>query len=86
MGVFRVHDGTLSDLYIHPNYVRCGYGTACVRFALAQSEDLRLTVLSTNDGAIGLYWKMGFRFTGRDIPLGDTLREREMIYMEKHNG
>ena len=43
---------------------------------------LRLTVLSDNHAAIGLYEKMNFRFTGNDTLLRDGLWEREMVYTE----
>ena len=86
VGVFRLADGTLSDLYISPDRMGRGYGTACIRFALEQCRELGLTVLSSNDRAIRLYEKMGFRFTGRDIQLKNGLLEREMRYTEKHNG
>ena len=86
VGVFALEDNLLSDLYIRPDYQGRGYGTQAVRFALDKFPQLRLTVLSNNFGAIRLYEKMGFRFTGHDIPLRDGLLEREMRYMEKHNG
>lgn len=80
VGVFRLYEGTLSDLYIHPDHFGKGYGTACVNFALYECQDLRLTVLSTNSRAIGFYEKIGFRFTGKDVPLRGDLWEREMRY------
>ena len=86
VGVFCVEDNVLGDLYIHPAYQKRGYGTAAIRFALSNFPQLRLTVLSNNINAIRLYEKMGFRFTGVDVPLRNGLFEREMRYMEKHNG
>ena len=87
VGVFRVCEGILSDLYIHPDRQSRGYGTACVRFAVGQcTMPLGLTVLSSNEAAVGLYRKIGFRFTGRDTLLRPGLWEREMIYTENHNG
>lgn len=85
VGVFQLWNGTLSDLYIHPRYQKMGYGRACVEYAVAHGGH-RLTVLSTNQAAIRLYEKMGFRFTGRDISLKPGLLEREMEYTEKQNG
>lgn len=85
VGVFQLAGGTLSDLYIHPLYQGMGYGRFCVEYAIAQGGH-RLTVLSTNAKAIGLYEKMGFRFTGRDVCLKPELWEREMEYTEKNNG
>ena len=86
VGVFSLDESVLGDVYIHPAHQRKGYGTEAVRFAQLQSDHLRLTVLSNNDAAIHLYEKMGFRFTGQDVPLRNGLLEREMRYMEKHNG
>ena len=82
VGVFRIKDGTLSDLYIHPAQMGKGYGTDCVAYAQKKNPKLRLTVLSFNERAIRLYEKMGFRFTGMDIPLKNGLVEREMKYTE----
>lgn len=86
VGVFRLNGELLSDLYIRPDKTGQGYGTACIRHAMEQCEMLRLTVLSSNYRAIHLYQKLGFRFTGADIPLKNQLWEREMIYTENHNG
>lgn len=86
VGVFCLLDDKLSDLYIHPEHQGRRYGRGCVEFAQARSSTLWLTVLSNNKKAIRLYEKMGFRFTGQDIPLRDGLWEREMRYSEKDNG
>ena len=83
VGVFCLNGEDFGDLYIHPDHQGKGYGTACIRFAVAQSPSLRLTVLSSNEKAVRLYEKMGFRFTGTDIPLKSGLYEREMRYTEK---
>ena len=86
VGVFRLTEAELSDLYIHPEYQGRGCGRACVKFAQSRYSELRLTVLSNHEKAIRLYEKMGFRFTGQDIPLREGLWEREMRYTEKDNG
>ena len=86
VGVFCLLDDKLSDLYIHPEHQGRRYGRGCVEFAQSKHKELRLTVLSNNKKAIRLYEKMGFRFTGRDVPLRDGLWEREMRYSEKDNG
>ena len=78
VGVFCLDGENFGDLYIHPSHQSKGYGTACVKYVMKQKNNLRLTVLSTNTEAIRLYQKMGFRFTGNDIPLRDGLCEREM--------
>lgn len=86
VGVFCLQGNEISDLYIHPAKTGNGYGTACLRFAMSKRKKLRLTVLSSNDTAIRLYRKLGFRFTGKDIQLRENLLEREMIYTEKEHG
>ena len=86
VGIFRLNGEELSDIYIHPSLTGRGYGTSCLRFAMDKCKRLRLTVLSTNERAIHLYLKMGFRFTGADTLLRDDLWEREMTYTENHNG
>ena len=83
VGVFRLKEGILSDLYIHPAYSGKGYGSACVAFAKKKAGQLLLTVLSSNEEAIGFYRKRGFRFTFKDSPLKNGLWEREMEYTEK---
>ena len=83
VGVFCLRGDDFSDLYIHPVHQGKGYGTACLRYAMEHSSILRLTVLSNNEPAIGLYLKMGFRFTGRDIARRAGLTEREMIYRKE---
>ena len=80
VGVFSLAGDNFGNLYIHPDHCRKGYGTACVQYAMERSHKVCLTVLSSNSKAIGLYHKMGFRFTGDDIPLRNGLYEREMQY------
>lgn len=80
VGVFSLVGNNFGNLYIHPKHWRNGYGTACVQYAMEQNSKLFLNVLSSNTKAIGLYLKMGFRFTGNDTMLRDGLYEREMRY------
>lgn len=84
VGVFRMADNIIGDLYIHPAAMGKGYGTACLQFAVSQCDHLYLTVLSSNERAIRLYKKMGFRFTGKDTQLREGLWEREMEYTDKN--
>ena len=79
VGVFCLNGEEFSDLYIQPKDQGRGYGTACLRYAIGQSPRLQLTVLSSNTAAIALYEKMGFCFTGKDIPLRNGLFACEMI-------
>lgn len=82
VGVFCLKDAELGDLYIVPEKRGRGYGAACLRFAMEKCRKLRLSVLSSNDGAIRLYKTMGFRFTGKDTRLKADLWEREMISLK----
>ena len=82
VGIFSLVGECFGDLYILPDCQGRGYGTACIRFAMERMPRLRLTVLSDNRAAIGLYEKMNFRFTGNDTLLRDGLWEREMVYTE----
>ena len=82
VGVFSLDGENFGDLYIRPDCQGRGYGTACIRFVMDTMPRLRLTVLSDNHAAIGLYEKMNFRFTGNDTLLRDGLWEREMVYTE----
>ena len=86
VGVFCLHEGMFSDLYIHPGKMRKGYGSACLKYAIAQCGQMRLTVLSSNQSAIALYQKLGFHFTGNDFQRKENLWEREMRYTENENG
>lgn len=78
-GVIRVCDGALSTLYIHPEKQGRGYGRALLNFALTLDPNLKLTVLSTNEKAAGMYLRHGFRYTGNQWLLREGLWEREMI-------
>ena len=78
-GVIRVCDGALSTLYIHPDKQGRGYGRALLDFALTIDPNLKLTVLSTNEKAAGMYLRHGFRYTGRQQMLREGLWEREMV-------
>lgn len=86
VGIVRVHAGTLSNLYVHPVKQGQGYGKQLLAFAKEKQKTLRLTILSTNIRAIGMYQKQGFRFTGNDKQLRENLWEREMIVTERDNG
>lgn len=78
-GVIRVYDGLLSTLYIHPEKQGRGYGRALLDFALQMDPNLKLTVLSTNERAAGMYLRHGFRYTGKQQMLREGLWEREMV-------
>lgn len=86
VGIIRIYDHVLSDLYVHPHMQGMGYGKALLRIAIEQEQEISLTVLSTNERAIGLYLRNGFQFTGNDTYLREGLWEREMKFTEKNNG
>lgn len=79
VGIIRVHEGTLSTLYIHPAKQGRGYGRRLLNFALECSPSLRLTVLSSNEKAAEMYLRHGFRFTEKQQKLRSGLWEREMV-------
>lgn len=80
VGVVCIDDQCVSDLYVHPDKLRMGYGTALLKFALTQTVSPWLTVLSSNHGAIRLYEKYGFVPTNRQelrSGLWEVTMERE---------
>ena len=80
VGVVSLHNGWIDNLYILPQCQGMGYGTALLRFAMAQGG-WRLSVLSSNTRAIGLYEKHGFSVSGRKA-LRENLWE---LTMEKRH-
>lgn len=65
VGMIALRGNEISDLYILPEWQNQGYGTALLRYVMAKCKTPRLTVLSCNEGAIRLYQRLGFGFTGR---------------------
>lgn len=86
VGIFYARNRAFGDLYVLPERQGQGYGTKALRFAQRIEKQLTLTVLSTNEQAIRLYARMGFQFTGCQIPLRDGLLELEMEYRETEYG
>lgn len=64
VGVVSLYNGWIDNLYILPKCQGRGYGAALLRFAMAHGG-WRLTVLSSNTRAIGLYEKHGFSTCGK---------------------
>ena len=59
--------GYVASLYVDPHHAGHGYGAILMKTAidaLATFPKIRLWVFETNDRAIGLYEKLGFRKTG----------------------
>lgn len=73
----------IGDLYVDPSVQGKGYGTALLKFAMAQCQEVPvLWVLSTNERAARLYQRIGFSATGRQKVLSAALREIEMRYVK----
>ena len=78
MGVVSVFEDCIENLYVHPDHWGRGYGTALLQFAESQCKTPRLWVLNTNKQARRFYENRGYRVTGREKVLSETLRELEM--------
>ena len=61
-GIFYLNNHEIANLYIHPDYRRMGYGSACIRFAMDKYDKLRIMVSRQNSTAVTLYTRMGFVF------------------------
>lgn len=69
VGIVSVDENRIENLYVLPTAQGKGYGTALLRFAVAQcSGTPTLWVLSGNDKARALYRRCGFSETGNTIP------------------
>lgn len=83
LGVVSVTDDLIEDLYILPAHQGHGYGTALLRYAMAQCGGTpRLWILENNKGAERLYRREGFRPTGKRNESG-ALAELEFALTEK---
>lgn len=81
LGIVSVHDSLIENLYILPNEQHNGYGTKLLLFAMQQcSETPILWILENNHKAYSLYFKHGFRKTGRKNRLSENLSEIEMKF------
>ena len=83
VAVVSLQGSVIGDLYVDPSMQGKGYGTALLRFAMAQCQEAPvLWVLSTNERAARLYQRIGFSATGRQKVLSAALREIEMRYVK----
>ena len=81
VGIVVVHESLIENLYILPDEQHNGYGTKLLLFAMWQCSDVpTLWILENNQKAYFLYFKYGFRKTGRRNKLSDNLSEIEMKY------
>jgi len=84
VGLVSVSRNLIENLYVHPAWQNCGYGTKLLRFAIKKCEGTpALWILSNNDGARRLYERNGFALTGEKMQLSDTLCELEMQWTER---
>ena len=78
VGIVSIKDSFIENLYVLPERFRKGYGSKLLNFAIDRCTDTpTLTVLS-NNSAIEMYRKFGFKETGVIIPLNENLWEIEM--------
>lgn len=81
IGIVSVKEGLIEDLYVLPQKQNMGYGTKLLQFAVAQCIDTpTLWILENNADAKRLYYKMGFRETGRIHAITNWLDEIELAY------
>ena len=78
LGLVSEWDGLIENLYVDPKYYRQGIGSRLLEHVCALHCQPNLWVLSNNVRAIALYKMHGFRFTGKEKKLNETLCEREM--------
>ena len=79
LGVVAVVDEEISKLYVHPRAQNRGVGSMLLRHACAGCKEPTINVLTTNRGAQRLYFRHGFRFTGKQQPFHDDILELEMV-------
>ena len=83
VGIVSVQGSLIENLYILPSEQNKGYGTALLKFAMEQCDGTpALWILNNNEGARRLYTRRGFRPTGKQAQLSDTLFELEMAFEE----
>ena len=79
VGIVTVCDNLIENLYILPCEQHKGYGKKLMMFALRQcAGPPELWCLDNNQKAYALYYKLGFRKTGKRHILSDSLSEIEM--------
>ena len=79
VGVVSVADSLIENLYVLPGRQRQGYGSQLLAFAVEKCSGSPVLTVLSNNTAIEMYRKYGFKETGRIIPLNPTLWEIEMI-------
>lgn len=79
LGLVSVQDDLIENLYVDPAQWHGGIGRRLLAFAELLCTRPRLYVLCNNERAIRIYMRAGYRFTGRENRLSDTLTELEMV-------
>lgn len=80
IGIVSVFENLIENLYVLPDEQHKGYGTKLLLFAVQQCPAApTLWILENNQAAYSLYFKYGFRKTGKKNPLSESLSEMEMI-------
>lgn len=79
VGIVSVHENLIENLYVLPDAQGNGYGTELLQFAMRQCSGTPiLWILENNQRAYALYFKHGFRETGKKNRLSETLSEIEL--------
>ena len=78
VGIVSLKDSLIEDLYVLPEYQNRGYGSALLRFAVAECRGTpTLWILENNLRAAKLYRRAGFRETGKRNSITESLDEIE---------
>lgn len=79
VGIVSVWGNLIENLYVLPDRQGMGYGTALLEYAMAHcSGTATLWIMDNNVGARRLYERHGFRLTGKQNRITQTLSELEM--------
>ena len=79
VGIVSIHKDFIENLYVLPEEQGKGYGTKLLLFAIDKCKGQPiLCILDNNKRAYNLYYKYGFRKTGKVNVLCDTISEIEM--------
>ena len=87
------HRGVVFSMYIKNGYRGQGIGNALLNAVITHAKNrviqLHLTVVTTNQTALKLYQKNGFRIYGtepRALKIGDQFYDEHMMVLELSNG
>ena len=88
VGIVSVQGNLIANLYVLPQEQNKGYGTKLLAFAIGRCEGTpTLWLLSTNEGAMRLYARHGFRPTGNTVQHGGGVHELELcLRRDSHVG